>query len=157
MPAEIRFQPEESLGRLVGEGTLGEWRLEMEDTRSGPSNGLSALLGWELDFSLQRTIPEPILLSHGQALTNTVRAGQTRYYEVDVPQWSGFVTNLLLSSTSPVKLWFSKTPGQNPPGPGSLLLLDSALSGTVTLSATGDMPRIQPGGRYYSWSAKHRW
>jgi subtilisin-like proprotein convertase family protein len=149
MPADIRFLPEEALDRLVGESTLGEWRLEIEDTRAGPPNGSSALLGWELDFSLQRTIPEPIQLSHGQALTNTVRAGQTRYFEVDVPQWTGFATNLLLFSTSQVKLWFSKTPGQNPPGPDSFLLLDKALSGTVPLSASGEMPRIQPGGRYF--------
>jgi subtilisin-like proprotein convertase family protein len=148
-PTRIRFLPEESLDQLVGENTLGEWRLEIEDCRTGPPEGSRGLLGWELEFTLQRTIPEPILLSHGQSLTNTVRPWQTRYYAVDVPRWSGFATNLLLSTTAPVKVWFSTIPGLNPPGPDSILLLDNARSGTVPLSATSGTPRIQPGGRYY--------
>jgi subtilisin-like proprotein convertase family protein len=82
--------------------------------------------------------------------TNTIPAGEIRYYSVDVPDWSSLVTNALLSATLPVDLVFNQNlpPGMTN-GSGDFTLLGNATNGVSTLSASGTPPVIAPGRVYY--------
>jgi len=150
-PSSIYYLPEESLKALVNENVFGLWQLEILDTRTGATN-LANLVSWQLQFIYQTDIPLPGVLRHGEPQTNSIPAGQTAYYIVDVPAWAQFATN---------RLWFANPTGVNilfnqnrPPSPqltntGDFLILGpNATSGSATLDTTG-VPPLLPGQRYY--------
>ena len=80
--------PEQSLNTLVGENACGTWQLEMWDTRAGAAVPAPELAGWQLRFVFQNTVPVPIALSHGVAVTNTIPPGQVAPFAIDVPAWA---------------------------------------------------------------------
>ena len=91
----------------------------------------------------------PILpLTNGVPTTNSIAPGTTSFYQVNVPTNADFGTNLLLSGTGPLNIWFSTNA---PPTVGSandFLLIPDASSGVFTLSTSGT-PRLVPRSTYY--------
>ncbi|MGD0087605.1 MAG: S8 family serine peptidase [Verrucomicrobiota bacterium] len=113
------------------------------------TNAFPVTNGFEVDFHLY---PTPISLTNGVPVTNTVSgtiAGDgMAYYSVTVPPDADYATNLLLSSTTPVNVWFNqnKVPvGLTPP---DSLLISNATNGIFVLSA-GSTPPLVPGTTYY--------
>jgi subtilisin-like proprotein convertase family protein len=82
-------------------------------------------------------------LSGGVAQTNSVSAGGTDYFLINVPTNADFATNTLLFAGAPVNLWLdTNTP------PTTNVFLFSGTNGSYTLSATG-VPPLVPGGLYW--------
>jgi subtilisin-like proprotein convertase family protein len=145
------YQPESPLGVLAGEAAAGLWQLEVADTQAGASDPLPQLVSWQLSFVLADTLPLPVTVPMETTLADTVNPGRIQYFAVDVPAWATFATNCLVSASAPVNLWFN--PGQLPTGtntaPPDFALLTGVTHGTVTLAATGAVPPLVPGARYY--------
>ncbi|MBI2950120.1 MAG: proprotein convertase P-domain-containing protein, partial [Verrucomicrobia bacterium] len=77
--------PEEALSILNGERTIGEWKLEILDTRRGPSAGLpTGLLSWELLLKYGEPRPRAILLTNDVAYSAVLTNNQTNYFIVDL-------------------------------------------------------------------------
>lgn len=148
-PDMANVAPEESLTRLCGEEVNGQWTLEVFDTQAGPAtNAPSRLLGWYLEFTLLRDVPDPADLVHAQVTTNAVGPGQTRYFRVDFPAWGQWVTNTLGSSSAPVDWWFlSEPPPATPEWTTSLA--QNTNWARVVLSTTGGQPTVRAGEPYY--------
>ncbi len=146
--ANLYYLPEQSLQDLVGQSAAGQWTLELRDSRVGATNYASQIVDWQMQFIFQNTATRPLALNPFQAATNTVPPCQIAYYTVDVPAWATSVTNLLVSSTQPVNLWFNQsTP---PTGTNSLdfQMLSNVVGGSASLSAA-TRPVLVPGQRYY--------
>lgn len=147
-PSPMYALPEESLRALTGEPAFGEWQLEVWDMRAGATNVQPVLRSWQLRFVFQNAITQPDRLVTGRALTNTLPAGQMRFYTVDVPDWAFAATNQLLGATQPLNLWFNQTQPPYGTNAGDSLLLSQVTSGIETLT-TNSVPALQPGSRYY--------
>jgi hypothetical protein len=105
--------------------------------------------GFEVNFHFY---PTPISLTNGVPVTGTISGTISgdgmAYYSVTVPPDADYATNLLLSSTQPVNVWFNqnKVPvGLSPP---DSLLISNATNGVSILSA-GSTPPLVPGATYY--------
>lgn len=146
--AGIFYLPEEPLNKLVGKSPYGAWRLEIQDDRAGATNPPPTLLSWQLGLWLANSIPAPIALAHSQPSTNLLGPGQIQVYQVDVPDWVGFATNLLLSASAPVNVLFNPNAPPSGTNAGDVFLGAGATAGAWTLR-TNNAPRFVPGSRYY--------
>jgi len=144
----IYYLPEESLAKLSGEPAGGIWRLDIEDTRAGPTGASVALNEWQLALEFQDDLPVSVLLPPGAPWTNVLGPGQLQWFAVDVPSWVSFATNFLLDASAPVNLWFN--PAEPPTGTnaGDLNLLLNSTTGVVVLQTNG-APPLTPGARYF--------
>lgn len=146
----IFYLPEESLSRLTGESAVGEWTLEIEDTRAGPLGGSASLLGWQLALRLADSVPTPIPLVHHQPQTNTIASGQVQYFTVDVPIWARFATNSLLTASAPLTVVFNASePPEVIPQADDFILFSHSTGGTAVLASNATGPGLIPGTRYY--------
>jgi subtilisin-like proprotein convertase family protein len=104
--------------------------------------------GFEVDFHYFQTRS----LMPGVPITNTVAgtlAGDgVDYYSITVPKNADYATNLLLSSTTPVNVWFNQNKDPVCLTPPDSLLIGNATSGVSTLSAKSTPPLV-PGATYY--------
>jgi hypothetical protein len=138
------YLPEEPLSKLIGENSLGDWKLEIMDNRVGATNPTPDLVSWQLSLVLDRLAPATIPLFHGVPNTNTIPANAYAFYSVDVPTWANFATNILnVTAGGPVDLLFNQV---QLPTNTDLVLLNA--SGSYTL-ATNGAPPLLPGERYY--------
>ena len=141
------YLPEESLAKLTGEPSQGDWKLELLDNRAGATNPSPNLVSWELSLVLDRINPAAIPLVHAIPNTNTVAPGFIAYYRVDVPVWARFATNTLITASAPVNLLFDQN--QEPATGGTdLTLLTSVNNGIVTLTSNS-VPPLLSGQSYY--------
>jgi subtilisin-like proprotein convertase family protein len=93
-------------------------------------------------------VPPPMPFTNGVPVTNTIPSGGIVYYSVPVPTNADFATNILLSATAQVNVWFNQNylpAGTNPP---DSLLITNATVGTNVLSMS-TMPPLMPGQTYY--------
>jgi hypothetical protein len=93
-------------------------------------------------------MPTTTILTGGQPQTSSIPSGRIVYYSVSVPAAS-YATNILISATGPVDVWFNQNglpTGAN--SPGDFLLITNASSGTSVLS-TNSVPLLLPGQTYY--------
>ncbi len=144
----IFYFPEESLSRFAGESAAGLWKLEIEDTRAGGTNGSSALLSWRLGMFFQASRPVPVALSPGVAFTNSLGQGQIQCFTLDPPAWVNFASNQLLFASVPVNLIFNPSVPPTGTNASDALLLGNTRSGTAVLQTNGSPPLV-PGSRYY--------
>ncbi|MGA2789123.1 MAG: hypothetical protein ABSF60_16515, partial [Verrucomicrobiota bacterium] len=82
-------------------------------------------------------------------ITNTVLAGAMSQATVIVPASAASASNLLISATGPLNVWFNQTnPPTGNPGAGDYLMLSTATSG-VFLLTSNSVPPLVPGANYY--------
>ena len=110
------------------------------------TNSSAVTNAFEVDFHL---IPL-ITITNGVSATNSIASGSIVYYSVLVPGDAGFATNMLLSATGPVNVWFNQNTlpiGANPP---DSLLITNTTTGTKVLSTNSvPLPPLMPGQTYY--------
>jgi len=101
-----------------------------------------------VNFHYFQTTP----ITPGVPITNTVAgaiAGDgVDYYSIAVPTNADYATNILLSSTVPVNVWFNQT---KPPvclTPPDSLLISNATNGIAILNSNS-VPPLLPGSTYY--------
>jgi subtilisin-like proprotein convertase family protein len=146
--------PEETLKAFEDQNAFGEWKLEIIDTRTGASNNV-ALVDWQLRFIFQTDTAAAVVLTPGQPISRTVCPGQIDYFIVDVPSFSRFATNWLITATGPLNVYFNQSirPTGTNTVPPDYTLLALQTNGIVTLStdvpAPPGLPVLQPGQRYY--------
>ena len=147
----IFYLPEEPLDKVAGEFALGDWQLEIRDSRAGATNPAPTLVSWQLAFLFKEVMPLPLPLTLAAAQTNAVAPGRIQYYSVSAPPWAGFATNRLISATAPVNLLFNQ--GLLPTGtnsaPPDFALLSGSVAGSSTLAAASGLPRLVPGAPYF--------
>ena len=145
---EVYFLPEALLKVFEGESAYGDWKLEILDSRAGATNPAPALLGWQLRFLFENTVPATAGLVHGQTITNTIPAGGMLTYSIAVPLWAKYATNTLLFASGPVNLLFNRFQPPTGAADGSIPLLTNSIGGTVVL-AQNSTPPVWPGDTYY--------
>jgi subtilisin family serine protease/subtilisin-like proprotein convertase family protein len=147
---DLFYLPEESLDDLIGDNAYGEWKLEIWDNVAGATNPPPQLMGWQLRFIFENDTPAPIVLQHDITATNTIPTNQIAYFVVDVPSWASFATNILISATAPVNVFFNQNLPPTGTGIGDYTLLSGSTGGigVPVLSLTSTPPLI-PGARYY--------
>ncbi|MEO8426447.1 MAG: S8 family serine peptidase, partial [Verrucomicrobiota bacterium] len=158
--ATIFFQPEESLDLFKGERSVGDWKLEMWDSR-GEFAG--RLLNWQLQLTFANVSKTAVTLTNGLCYTNMISGDEIQYFIVEVPRAATIATNTLNGAGDFVLLFNQNgapTGGTNDlsvdvngPGGGEYMLLST--NGTQLLDASGAVandllaPVLQPGQRYY--------
>jgi subtilisin-like proprotein convertase family protein len=148
------YLPEESLDQFRGESTLGTWRLELWDTRTGAAitNGLIA---WDLRFILASTVPQVTATPLFSCVphTNTIARGGIAYFYVDVPLNAASATNTLDALTgSGLRLSaarFALPVGASPPDDYPPQATGPAPGSTTLIMDTNTPPVLLPGSRYY--------
>lgn len=143
------YLPEESLDKLVSEDSKGDWQLEILDNRAGATNPAPNLISWELRLQLADKVPLAIPLNPSLGQSNVVvPPGQFVYFQVDVPLWANFATNILTSS-GPANLYFNQT--TFPTGTNFSDVLLAPPSPFILAAQTGfnSNPQLTPGRRYY--------
>lgn len=147
------YLPEESLDNFVGDVAAGRWYLEVIDTRTNYTAATSTprILGWQLQVYLADTNAVSTLrLNNGVVTTNTIPAGQTNYYVVNVPLTASVAVNdLNITATtgtgSGLSVWYDPT--TLPTGTDVLLTNITASASKTIGSATS--PQLVPGQRYF--------
>ena len=150
----LYYLPEQSLDELDGESAYGNWTLEIWDSRTGAyiTNG-NELVNWQLQFVLQTNVfASPLPTVSQQPTTITVPPGETVYLSVAVPMWANNATNVLVSATAPVSMYFNQTTTPTGTVPPDTLLLANSTGGigNPVLSANpASTPPLLPGQTYY--------
>ena len=109
----LYYLPEQALATLTGTAAAGDWTLQVWDNRAGAYvTNLTQLVNWQLSFVLVSNAVVAASLPPETPVTTTVPSGQTVYYSVTVPNWAHYATNILVSSSLPVNVFFNPT---NPP------------------------------------------
>jgi hypothetical protein len=89
------------------------------------------------------------LITGSGPATNTVLAGAMSQAVVAVPAKALWASNVLLSATGPLNVWFNQT---NPPtgntNAGDILMLSNSTAGVFVLNG-GSVPPLVPGTNYY--------
>ena len=80
------YYPEEPLEHFKGESALGDWTLEINDTRSGGAEAPEPILqNWQLLLSLANTNVPATTLRNGQCFAGSLEPAEVKYFVVDVP------------------------------------------------------------------------
>ncbi len=160
------YFPEEPLESFKGDSALGNWYLEITDTREGAVDPPPILQNWQLLLSLANTNVQAVTLRNGQCFAGSLGVDEVHYFIVETPRIATLATNWL-TGTGDLELWFDNAgvpTGDSPPdvippidfngvdeGEGMVLSLsgmdfyDSQTNQVGTL----DDPVLQPGQRYY--------
>jgi hypothetical protein len=139
------YFPEENLSVLEGDRANGVWTLEVWDNRA---QMVGTLESWQLRFIFEDDTVAPISLPAFTPVTNTISCGM-RFFFVDVPTWPSYATNVIVSSTAPLNVWFNQTQlpgGTNPP---DFLLINSGTTGSSATLSSNSTPPLITGTRYY--------
>ncbi|HOX03978.1 MAG TPA: S8 family serine peptidase [Candidatus Paceibacterota bacterium] len=90
------YLPEESMAVLREEYSLGDWILEIRDTRAGPEPAQAPrIVDWRLQFILATPGQTAVGLTNGLPYTDVVSGSEIRFFYVDVPRAARFATNEL--------------------------------------------------------------
>ena len=140
LPSDLYYQAEQSLAPIIGTSAQGQWQLEMLDSRTGGASTNGVLDSWQLEFVFANTNIGTAAfgnLQGGVGATNKLSASALGYYTVTVPSTANFATNLLLSASEPVNVWFSTN---NPPtisNAGDVDLIPGSTSNTNSPAVLG--------------------
>ena len=153
----LYYLPEQSLAELAGASAYGTWTLEVWDNRIGAVSTNAQLVNWQLQFVLQTNVlAAPLPVVPQDPTTITVPPGQTVTLSVAVPSWANFATNILVSATAPVDLFFNQTAAPTGAVPPDTQLLAASTNGigNPVLVANNppnvpSTPPLLPGQTYY--------
>jgi subtilisin-like proprotein convertase family protein len=144
------YLPEERMKPWEGESALGNWRLEVDDTRAGPESAFEAqLINWQLQLLLAPTNPPAITLTNHVPYDGVVIGDEIQYFMVNVPRRVDTVTNWLVGDGDLVLLYSSSG---LPTGtyPDDVRVNNAGVGGLETLILrTNVPPELKPGQRYY--------
>ncbi|MCC7374113.1 MAG: S8 family serine peptidase [Verrucomicrobiales bacterium] len=84
-PFNAYYFPEEELQPFLGQRALGDWRLEVTDTRAGPGGSGPAKVDWRLEFVYALPSVEAIQLTNGVPYFGTVDGNDVKYFFTQVP------------------------------------------------------------------------
>ena len=149
----LYYLPEQSLDELNGQNPSGTWTLEIWNTRNNTLATNANLLSWQLQMILQSNTPPPVTVGIQEPIDVTVLPGQIVTLAVPVPIWADEATNILVSSTEPLNVYYN--PSTSPTGsvPPDYQLLPGfpgpTQTGSDTLYANTPLPNIVQGGTYY--------
>ncbi len=145
------YTPEESLEPFEAQPGIGDWQLEILDSRVGLADTAPNLISWQLNFVFAPTNPPAITLTNGVPYAGTVTGSDTDYFIVEVPLAATLATNVLSpTSGGDVVLLYNENglPDGSQlgdvqvdfggPGGDEILILD-----------TINPPQLVPGQRYY--------
>ncbi len=147
----LYYLPEQSLASLAGTSAHGTWTLEIWDNRTGAFiTNSDQLISWQLQIVLQNNSLPPVELDPETPTPITVPPGEIVTLTVAAPSWAAFATNILVSATAPVDLFFNQT---NPPtgSPADYTFVANNTSGSFTMSTAPPPPppQLLPGQTYY--------
>jgi len=151
----LYYFPEQALNSLIGTEAGGNWTLQVWDNRAGAYvTNVNQLVNWQLSFVLESNAVYAAALQPETPTPTTVPSGQTVYYSVTVPAWAHEATNILVSSSVPVDMFYYSP--ANPPatgaGPDATMLTGSTAgigSPVLVTNATPAVYALQPGQTYY--------
>jgi hypothetical protein len=105
-PMNSFYLAEERLKPLVGQRSLGEWRLEISDSRAGPSStNLGALLGWRLELDFDLDSVRAVRLTNGVPYFGSVNEDDVQYFYVDTPVCATTSVNILAGELATLLLY----------------------------------------------------
>jgi subtilisin-like proprotein convertase family protein len=149
------YLPEEPLAPIIGQNPQGCWTLSIWNGRldsTAATNG--ALLSWTLQMTTSSTNVN--LITFTNATTNfyvstNLATNTILYFGIDVPATAIHATNILLSASGAMNLYFNQSalPTGALPGDVDLISLTTAGSGTNTIADQGAPPPLIPGQRYF--------
>ena len=157
----IFYQPEEPLTRLRGENALGDWELEIWDSRIGAFS-TNALIAWKLNITFVNTNPPVVTLTNGIEWCGTLGPNETAYFLVNVPLSASVASNLVVAADR-VDFLYDQAGvpiGRQPP---DTFFFTNRAEGLTVLATNGwntfdnggflinasTVPQIVPGRRYY--------
>ena len=142
------YVPEEPLRPLAKGTAVGQWRLEVADSRAGE---VGEILKWQMELTFAPTNPPAYRLTQGVPFTTNVAGSAITYFIVEVPPEVYAVTNSLVSVTGgPLNLLYSQTGLPDGLQTDDYYLLNGVQN--VEQSATlftNVLPQLRPGQRYY--------
>ncbi len=143
-----QYIPEEPLAPLATASAVGNWMLEITDTR-GTNSG--RMIGWQLGLIFAPTNTPSVALTNGSVFVTNVAVGETRYFTVEVPPEAFAATNFLQSAVgTPVNLLFSQLGIPDGTQQGDFVLLNGVTSpGQSAMINPTTVPPLKPGQRYY--------
>jgi subtilisin-like proprotein convertase family protein len=146
----LYYQPEQSLDDLKGETANGIWTLEIWNTRNNTLVTNAQILSWQMQMVLITNTLPPVGIAPQEPTALTVPPGQTITLAIEAPSWATVATNILVSSTLPLNVYFN----QNTPPTGSVppdtSLLTGVTQGSTNLFALPlGPPNFIPGQTYY--------
>ncbi|MBT5928327.1 MAG: S8 family serine peptidase, partial [Verrucomicrobia bacterium] len=89
------YFPEEPLETFKGESALGDWSLEIQDTREGAIAPPPILQNWQLLLSLANTNVQAVTLRNGQCFASNLGPDEVHYFIVETPRIATMATNWL--------------------------------------------------------------
>ena len=147
----LYYLPEEELAALNGTVAGGPWTLQVWDNRAGAYvTNLTGLVNWELSFVLASNAVIAATLPPETPVSTTVPTGLTAYYAVPVPIWAHAATNIVVSASEPVNVFYFSP--ANPPGGSSgpdATLLSGAGAGSSFVLYTNGVPPLATNQTYY--------
>lgn len=155
-PLNAYFRPEESLDSLVGERALGDWQLEVTDSRLGPTDTEIGDFEWRLEIVYARPSIEAVRLTNDVPYFGTVTGNEVRYFYVEVPSCATLSSNVLAGELGSLMLFGDRdglpladeTQFLDDYGP----YLNIEAGGIAQFTLTESMPTaapLLPGQRYY--------
>ncbi|MGI8965579.1 MAG: pre-peptidase C-terminal domain-containing protein, partial [Limisphaerales bacterium] len=145
------YLPEESLSLFKGENALGNWQLEIWDSRAGAALNAN-LVSWQLQITFAPTNSIVTPLTNGICYTNLVLGSEIKYFVVEVPAAATVAANNLTSARDLILLGDrSGLPVGNSFTDDYFIDLNFGVGGEILLLTTNSPPSapLQPGQRYY--------
>lgn len=142
------YVPEEPLRPLARGSAVGQWRLEVTDSRAGE---IGEILKWQMELTFAPTNPPAYRLTQGVPITTNVSGNSITYFIVEVPPEVYAATNSLVSVTGgPLNLIYSQTGLPDGLQADDYYLLNGVqgVEQSATLF-TNVLPQLRPGQRYY--------
>ncbi len=155
-PLNAYYLPEETLKPILGERALGEWRLEVEDTRAGPPGGGLGEVDWRLEFVYALPTIDAIRLTNNVPYFGSVSGTDVVYFYVDTPRCATMSVNTLSGAIATLVL-FGDRDGLPVADLGTLQddygpYLNIESGGIAQFTLTTNTPAfapLRPGQRYY--------
>ncbi|MBI5775416.1 MAG: S8 family serine peptidase [Verrucomicrobia bacterium] len=141
------YQPEESLALFRAGSSLGDWTLEIADTRAGPGTNTSPaeLIGWRLDFIYADPLVLPTFVtSFSQNYTYPLANNAVNYYAVELP--AGVDIHMVsIQASQPVKVLFNATKIPLSQTAGNTLLATELTNSVFTFTTNGTLVAVDNG------------
>lgn len=94
-PLNAYFLPEETLEGLVGKRSLGDWKLEVTDTRAGPLSNALSDFEWRLEMIYARPAIEAVKLTNNVPYFGVINGTEVKYFYVEVPSCATLSSNVV--------------------------------------------------------------